>query len=104
MQINLATGMTVTLPSGITNVNDGSWYHIIIEMTGTTCNYFVNNQTAGSVSYTGFTAGAYTSAMIGVDWNNQDNNGSAKFIMDDFLLYSRVLTSAEKTNVYNYSY
>jgi len=104
IQINTNQLASATLPSGITNVNDGSWYHIMIEMTGTTCKYFINNLAAGSVSYTGFVAGNYVNATIGTDWNNVDNGGGAKFIMDDFRLYSRVLTSTEKTNVYNYTY
>jgi len=103
--IQFGTGgqTNATLPSGITNINDGGWYHLIVELTGTTCNYFINNTAAGSFSYgTSLTAGTYKVGLIGVDWNNIDNNGSAKFIMDDFRLYSRVLTSTEKTNIYNY--
>jgi hypothetical protein len=104
--VNDSNMSAATLPTGITNIGDGNWYHIIVECTNTNIvNYFINNQFAGSFTITTpISSGTYNSANIGVDWNLQTNGGDQKFIMDDFRLYKRVLTPLEKANIYYYSY
>jgi hypothetical protein len=106
VQFNSSGGSFVptALPSGITNVNDTvNWYYVAFVMSGTTITFYINNQQAGTpVSYTSFVAGTYNQTSVGVDWNNVDNAGGAKFELDDLRCYTRVLTTAELTLLYNY--
>jgi hypothetical protein len=92
------------LPAGITNISDATnWYHVIISLSGTTISFFFNNVIAGtSITYSNFVAGTYNASSIGTDWNNIDNNGNAKFQLDDLRFYKRTLTALERTALYNF--
>ena len=103
--VQIGTGPNLSplaLPAGITNVNDTvNYYHICIVLTGTQLIYYINNQLAGTPqNYSSFVAGTYIKATIGTDWNDTDNNGVAKFQIDDFRFYKRVLLAGELTAIY----
>lgn len=82
--------------SGVTTVN-GTWYYVVVTGDGINCYIYVNNVQRGSFAYSNSFNLVNHNLRIGKPENfNEPITG----VVDDVRFYSRTLTSAERTALY----
>ena len=86
--------------SGLTNVSDGQWHHVVSVRKGDTLILYVDGKNDGSKSGAG-TANISNSAEFRIGLSsicNSTNNGNS---IDEYRVYNRALTPAEIQRLYN---
>ncbi len=80
-----------------TTMAANTWYHIVITQTGTTATAYINGASLGSQTVLGPVNTTSNNQTIGSYAASNNFNGK----MDDIQLWSRVLSAAEVSNLYN---
>lgn len=95
--LNSSTGSAVTA-NNLGSPSVGVWYFVVAWYDGTSLNISINNGEPNSVGYTGGVADGSNSFRLGDRVSSQyPFDGS----LDEVVIYKRVLTSAERTWLYN---
>jgi hypothetical protein len=88
---------TVSDPFGVRSQN--VWYHMAITYNGTTLILYVNGSAVASAVVTTQYTGSTNTLNL---FNNASSGGYFGGLGDNFLMYSRALTSTEINNIYTY--
>lgn len=95
--ITPSSQMWELIPIGETNCSSvtDSWHHIVATYDGSVCNVYLDNMQQNIYTSSGQqTIHTFSDLLIGKDFNG---------IIDDIIIYNRVLNATERTQLYNLS-
>lgn len=85
--------------SATTTFTTGVWYHIVITQSGTSYTLYRNGTSIGSGTTNSLDWGTPISANAGLSY--YDGSTGFRAVYDEFAIWSRALSSAEVTELYN---
>ena len=101
VQFLVGNGSTFGQPTGVTLNDTGVWHYVVCwhDSVGNTLNIQVDNGTVSSTSYSG--GGLDGTANLVFGSNGSTGASDMDGIMDEIGFWKRVLTSQERTDLYN---
>ena len=98
---NSSTGSDGSSVSVTATTNTATWYHVAVTKTGTTVKFYLNGSQQGATQTATLSSIYNSTAPFELGWWSDNADADLDGFMDEWGVWSRVLSDAEITELYN---